>query len=402
MSHLHEALVTRAHLADIPSTRWHACKSVLRCIAEHANEASADTAWPGVELMMLETGMSESAVVRTTTLLAAHGWITKTRRYGTSNLYRLNMAKLRAHQIAKPAPKAVHMSEHLPALLFPGEDLHALVAELPTPGARPRPGPHRSLVPGRSVAAVRAARRNAAAEPVHPIVDLTEEPQVRISHVDSTYSPDPDPAPHPNTSDRRVRTRRSDVNHHVDPTNEPAGKDQRTHKQRATTGTANARVPASSAPATTGARAGRALMARLELGWHVVEPSAIRVCAPGIEARLDQGGWTPEALTASIEARFAAAVADMGGPAQVRNPPGLLIKIVRDLPATAVAATVAATAVAAPGPARLPWCEQCEDPDHRWITHILDEGTPAERRASGRCPRCHPSAGARTAQLVNA
>lgn len=121
MSTFHTQLVDRVELTDIPTTKWHACKSVLRAIAEHANEAEADMAWPGVELLMLETGASESVITRTTTLLAKHGWITKKRRHGTSNIYRINVAKLQQHQAQRPEAGTVYMAEHLPGLEFEHE-----------------------------------------------------------------------------------------------------------------------------------------------------------------------------------------------------------------------------------------------------------------------------------------
>ncbi|MFR9753974.1 hypothetical protein ACL02S_23445 [Nocardia sp. 004] len=407
MSHLHEALVKRVHLVDIPATRWHACKSVLRCIAEHANEASADTAWPGVELMMLETGMSESVIVRTTGLLAEHGWITKTRRFGTSNLYRLNVGKLRAHQVTKPAVKAVHMSEHLPALLFPGEELGELVAEVAAAAGPLRPVSW-SLVAGRSTAAARAAARRSVTDPARPLVDITEKPQVTTNYVDSTYSPYPNPVPHPKTSIRRDRSRRSDVTENVDSTIEPVVKNQGTNRQRPqrhreTAGGANACLSESSTTTTTTttARAGavssraRTLLRELPLGWEVVMPSVIAECGPDIDARLN-GGWLGEVLTRRIRDRFAAAVTGLGGVDAVRNPPGLLIRVVRELPMTPPPAS--SPSVSAP---RRPWCGQCDGDDHRWIEHLIDAGTPTEHTASSRCPRCHPGA-APTDQLIDA
>jgi hypothetical protein len=391
---------------------------VLRCIAEHANEASADTAWPGVELMMLETGCSESVIVRTTGLLAKSGWITKTRRFGTSNLYRLNMAKLRAHQITKPAPKAVHMSEHLPALLFQGENLTELVADVAAKGGRVCP-PSWSLVPGRSNAAARAARLTAAAAPARPVVDVTKKPQV-TSYVDSTYVPHPDPAPHPKTSDRRNRSRRIDVNQHVESTTEPVVKDQRTNRQRtwapaeapgaATTATvclpdipsnknkthsvaSSARVTASAEPSTRGEK----LLAGL--ASLPVQPSVIRECAPQVDLRLSaQGGWTEQALEAWIIDEFAAAVARAGGIAEVRKPTGLLVSVLRSIPTTAYPAA-GAHAAPARAMARQPWCRECSADEHRFVEHVID--TPAERTAWGHCPRCHP-ASVRAQQLVDA
>lgn len=128
MSHFHRALVDRVELVDIEPTKWMACKAVLGAIANHANEQEADLSWPGVELLMLETGASERVVVRTTTLLHAKGWIVKKRRSGTSNLYRLNVAKLKAHQVDRGTAQPVFMSKHLAGMALPGENLTALAA----------------------------------------------------------------------------------------------------------------------------------------------------------------------------------------------------------------------------------------------------------------------------------
>lgn len=128
MSHFHRALVDRVELVDIEPTKWMACKALLGAIANHANEQEADLSWPGVELLMLETGASERVVVRTTTLLHAKGWIVKKRRSGTSNLYRLNVAKLKAHQVDRGAAQPVFMAKHLEGMTLPGEDPNAPVA----------------------------------------------------------------------------------------------------------------------------------------------------------------------------------------------------------------------------------------------------------------------------------
>lgn len=122
MSNYHVNLVDRATLEDIPSTKWLAAKSVLRAIAEHANEAEADMAWPGLELLMIETGASESVITRTTNLLAKHEWISKKRRGNSSNLYRVNVAKLKEHQVDRPVAGTVHMGEHLAGMEFAGEE----------------------------------------------------------------------------------------------------------------------------------------------------------------------------------------------------------------------------------------------------------------------------------------
>lgn len=114
-------LVNRARLDDIPTTKWAACKNVLRCLADHANESEGDLSWPGVELLMLETGCSESVIQRTTDVLAKHGWLNKRRRAGTSNLYRLNRSKLQRHQVDAPRPASVFMSEHLAGMEFAEE-----------------------------------------------------------------------------------------------------------------------------------------------------------------------------------------------------------------------------------------------------------------------------------------
>lgn len=168
MSLFHRSLVDRVELVDIEPTKWMACKAVLGAIANHANEEEADLSWPGVELLMLETGASESVVVRTTTLLHNRGWIVKKRRSGTSNLYRLNVAKLKAHQVKRSGPQPVFMAKHLEGMALPGEDSNQLTAK---PSAR------------RSTARSRASR--ASDQPTRQI-DVKESSDRRVEHVKST------------------------------------------------------------------------------------------------------------------------------------------------------------------------------------------------------------------------
>ncbi|QYN17589.1 hypothetical protein [Amycolatopsis sp. DSM 110486] len=171
MSNFHLSLVDRVHLFDIESTKWLACKAVLHAIANHANEAEADLAWPGVELLMLETGGSESVIVRTTTLLAKKSWITKKRRPGTSNLYRLNVAKLAAHQEERAAPRAVFMAEHLQGMEFEGEDLSKIL---------------KPQVKGRSTARHRAKKRADQRTRRSDVLDTSDRPD---EHVNLTSKP---------------------------------------------------------------------------------------------------------------------------------------------------------------------------------------------------------------------
>lgn len=147
MSYWHESLVKRVELFDIAPTKWAACKAALKSIAAHANESEQGLSWPGVELMMLETGMSESTVCRATDVLAKAGWITKKRRNSTSNIYRINVAKLQANQVEREAPPATHMAKFLPDLLFPGENIDQLTAH------------EKPKVRGRSTARERLARK---------------------------------------------------------------------------------------------------------------------------------------------------------------------------------------------------------------------------------------------------
>ncbi|WP_433716888.1 hypothetical protein ACQP2U_43710 (plasmid) [Nocardia sp. CA-084685] len=388
MSHLHETLVKRVHLVDIAATRWCAAKSVLRCIAGYASEASGDTAWPGVELMMIETGMSESAVINTTTLLVQKGWITSQRRPGSSNRYRLNVARLRAHQIEKTAP---------------GVDESGQVHTT-----------SRWIVPGRSTARERTARqaaRRAEAAAARPLVDFTEQPQVTTSYADPVAAPDPVP-PQPNTSNPRNRTRRFDVTEHVGSTTESVVTAKRTNRQhahaprgRATTATAclpagiastrknprwtgvSAHVTASAGPQ---ASAAEQLLAGLALPWPgaggvlLVDNSVIRGEAAALNKRLDEGGWTCEAMAAAIRTRFSTQVDTFGGPANIGNVMGVLRNVLRDIPLTAHAVSAAQEQVGGQRDS-IPWCGAC-DADNRWITEIGENGRPR----SYRCPDCHP------------
>ncbi|WP_194838887.1 hypothetical protein [Nocardia sp. XZ_19_369] len=382
MSNLHTALVDRVHLVDIESTKWGACKAVLRAIANHANEAEADMAWPGVELMMLETGLSESVIVRTTGLLARTGWIRKWRRFARSNMYRLNMSKLRSHQVARPSPRVVHMGEHLPALLFPGEDITELL-----PAGQPAPAaPPRFCVPGRSTARARAAKAAAAG---------TGNPQPAPGYARSASAGRADPAPGPVTPDRRESTRRIDGKVHADSTTEQLDNDQPTVSHPGTGGRGPAAesapgcltaevVPAhtSGDPAPgTPARAAR-LLAGLSLPWPV-PPSVIRLVTPVLEQRLAQGGWTEPSLAAWIETHVPAAILRSREP--IKHPPGWLVSVLREIPATAP--SVRADGRPGTRDARPPWCGRCESPQCRMIT--FTDGHDEMRR---RCPDCHPSA----------
>lgn len=202
MSNFHTNLVNRVHLFDIEPTKWAACKSVLHCLANHANESERDLSWPGMELMMLETGMSESAITRATGVLHDTKWVVRKRRFKKSNVYRLNRAKLEQNQVAKPQPKAIHMAQHLADMLFPGETLEDLAESEALAQDRP-------AVPGRSTARQRAARlEQAKAEAESPQVSepvdnsSSEKPQVGDSYVKSPYSNTPS-----NTSNRRDSSR---------------------------------------------------------------------------------------------------------------------------------------------------------------------------------------------------
>ncbi|OBA50470.1 hypothetical protein A5789_29150 [Nocardia sp. 852002-51101_SCH5132738] len=224
MSNFHTALVDRVHLFDIEATKWAACKSVLHCLANHANESERDLAWPGMELMMLETGMSESAISRAAGLLHDTGWIFRRRRYGKSNMYRLNRTKLEQHQVARPDPKAVHMAKHLPDMLFPGEKLEELVDV-------DRLADDKPTIPGRSTSRQRATRRNGekgagSAQVSEPVDNFSaEKPQVGDSSVKST-----DSKTRSNMSNRRDCSRQIDVSNPVDLTCYPLENHQRTEE----------------------------------------------------------------------------------------------------------------------------------------------------------------------------
>ncbi|MFE3229820.1 hypothetical protein [Nocardia sp. NPDC059228] len=379
MSNFHTALVDRVHLVDIESTKWAACKAFLRCVGNHANEEEHDLAWPGLELMMLETGMSESALSKTGTLLDKMGWVVRKRRFGKSNMYRLNIAKLQQHQVARPDPKAVHMAEHLPDMLFPGEKFEDLVDAGALADGKP-------LVPGRSTARQRAARlerakaaaesqavdnsaqqraarpKRAKTEPESPQVSgavdnsVAEKPQVSPSYVKSTYS-----KTRSNTSNRRNCSRQIDVTDHVDLTNKQSENRQSTDRQGAARWQAAAE-PSACLPAEPSTQSGQAqlsmvvgsvrsaaeqLLAGLALPWPV-ERSVIRNEAPAIEARLAEGGWSADALGRWIETNVAKAVADFGGASNVRKPMGLLVGVLRDAPERPAIAVAVAAAPARP------------------------------------------------------
>lgn len=132
MSNFHVELVRRVQLVDIPARRQATCKHVLGWIAYHASEEEADIAYPGVETLELETGLGNAAISRATELLAAHEWLSKKRRNGTSQIYRLNVRKLREHYVPKPPSTVAKLAAELPGLGFSHES---------EPGADAAPDP---------------------------------------------------------------------------------------------------------------------------------------------------------------------------------------------------------------------------------------------------------------------
>lgn len=132
MSNHHTEQVRRARLDDIPTRQQGTCKHVLGWIAYHASEEEADIAYPGIETLELETGLRAKAIVTATETLAAHEWISKKRRLGTSNIYRLNMRKIREHKVPKEPSKVAKLIDELPGLGFSHE---------PEPGSDANPDP---------------------------------------------------------------------------------------------------------------------------------------------------------------------------------------------------------------------------------------------------------------------
>jgi DNA-binding transcriptional ArsR family regulator len=329
VSIFHTALVDKVELVDIEPTKWMACKAVLRAIANHANEDEADLAWPGVELLMLETGGSESVITRTTALLAKRGWITKKRRSGTSNMYRLNVRKLQEHQADRGEAKVVFMAKHLAGLEFPGEDLTHITH-------RGKP-----VVRGRSTARERAQKKHA------------DQPTRQIDVLD--------------TSDCR--------DHHVDPTSASGQIDDLAvsepgDNKQATGGSAGGRAarlpdpapkrkPASGrkAPETPGAH----LLRSLRLGKPVTD-QVIRQHHEAVTELLSS--WPTEALAQHLEAECQGA----------RNPMGRLVVAIRD--------TQPWQAGGGTGSRKPEWCGKCDE----YSRHV---DTPGGGRA--RCRDCNPN-----------
>jgi Helix-turn-helix domain len=73
-------------------------KDVLEIIIEKCWKVG-DVAWPSVDYIATCLGRKKSSIIAATTCLARNGWITKDRRFNTSNIYSLEPAikKLNAH-----------------------------------------------------------------------------------------------------------------------------------------------------------------------------------------------------------------------------------------------------------------------------------------------------------------
>lgn len=71
-------------------------KPLLLAIANYADEQGY--CYPGIDTLAFDTGYSEPTVKRARKRLEDEGWLLKKRRWSTSNLYRLNLAKLAASQ----------------------------------------------------------------------------------------------------------------------------------------------------------------------------------------------------------------------------------------------------------------------------------------------------------------
>lgn len=314
MSNFHTALVDRVELFDIEPTKWMACKAVLRAIANHANEQEADLAWPGVELLMLETGASESVIVRTTTLLAKKGWITKKRRMGTSNLYRLNVVKLQEHQAQRSAPQPVFMAKHLPGMEFPGEDLKA----------------GKSGVTGRSTARERAAKRSDQGKRQSDVSDTANR---RASHGKSTGA-------RRQSGDQTVREESENSQANSDPS---AGAQE---SARPSDQEAGPNTKANSKARPEGPAAD--LLRGLRLATPVTE-QVVQQCHAWVSVLLDT--WDPEVLSKHFETEAT------GG--SVLRPMALLTSVVRrTLP------RVARRDEPKPRP---DWCGECDSPDSRMV-----------------------------------
>jgi DNA-binding MarR family transcriptional regulator len=72
-------------------------KPVLLAIANYSD--AQGYCYPGIDTLAFDTGYSEPTVKRARKRLEDEGWLLKKRRYSTSNLYRLNLAKLEVAQV---------------------------------------------------------------------------------------------------------------------------------------------------------------------------------------------------------------------------------------------------------------------------------------------------------------
>lgn len=136
MSNFHTELVRRVELNGISRNLTGTCKNVLTWIAYHANEEEADIAYPGIETLELETGLGRRAIIRATEELAKHEWITKRRRSGTSNIYRINVRKLRQNYLPKAPSKINKLIQELPGLTF-SDETETDIQDLQTPEDTP-------------------------------------------------------------------------------------------------------------------------------------------------------------------------------------------------------------------------------------------------------------------------
>ena len=91
-------------------------KAVLEIIVEKCWKVG-DVAWPSVDYMASCLGRKKSSIIAATTSLAKNGWITKDRRFNTSNIYSLKPAvkKLNDHmghcnRLAKKLEQDVQIS----------------------------------------------------------------------------------------------------------------------------------------------------------------------------------------------------------------------------------------------------------------------------------------------------
>lgn len=372
MSNYHVNLVNRAELSDIDKTKWAACKNVLRAIADHANEAEADMAWPGVDLLMLETGCSRSVISKTTTLLAKHGWISKKRRSDASNIYRINVKKLRDHQVDRGDANAVYMAQHLPGMEFADEAGATAPRQHKSARTTTRSGTRRKSKQGRAQGTCQ--------------IDTSDMSNRYIGHVDLTHRTcqiehltliELSRNPQPTSARAGDESGPAAVDH--------SGDGWLDHDQAGKNGE-HGSTPSESATAATGVdqqadTAGTRLLRELPLpqGSTPLTRNAVTKRSEIVDRALS-AGHSPVALIQRLT----------NGLNDARNPAGVVWSRLGELAAELDHATQRQTRPDVPD-----WCGRCGThyPDARAkknpkFRKLLNEDGESERQ----CPTCHPRA----------